>query len=226
MTTEQNAAPAWLPLTLIGAEGDEGDDQSGEEGTEGEDESGDDEGAKNGSQGSEHDDADDENVKGLKSALDKERKRAAAVEKENKRLKKLQDAADLEKKTDIEQANIKAEQAEAKATKLAAGMLKRDVDSAIRKAARDAGFIDLDDALAGVDRDSIVVSQDDDDPSEIEVDEKTVIAAVKKLASRKAHFIKSGTDDGQPSGSQFGGGSKKNKGNLDEAALAQKYPGL
>jgi hypothetical protein len=86
-------------------------------------------------------------------------------------------------------------------------------------------FLDADDAIAGVDRSLIDADQDDEDPTDILVNEETVRAAVKALAARKPHFIRTGTEDGEPTGSPFGGrkgGSKKSS----EDTLRDLYPAL
>lgn len=230
-TTDRIETPHWLLALgdIIGAEGENGSgDKTGEDDDDSSDEDGDDDS----DDSQEHDDADDPKVKGLKSALAVERasnktnaKELKRLERELKKAKAAQDEKELEEKSEVEQATTKAQKAEEKATKLAQGLLKRDIDSAIEKAARDAGFIDIDDALSGVDRSKIVFEQDDDDPSDIDIDIKTVVAEVKGLAGRKKHLVRTGTDDGEPTGSTFGG-SKRKKGKLDEETLKDKYPSL
>lgn len=216
-----------LPAVFFGAEGD-GDDDGGNDdssddagGDDHEDDSNDDD---NG-----HDDADDPKVKGLKSALAKER---AAREAAEKRLKaaaaksaKEQADRELADKSEVEQAQAREQQAKDRADKLAAGLLSRDIEAAIRREAEKQDFIDPEDAIAGVDRASLVYTQDDDDPTDITIDLKTVTTAVKAIATKKPHFVKSGTDDGEATGGQFGRGSKK-KQQTSEDALKQKYPGL
>lgn len=169
-----------------------------------------------------HDDENDPAVKGLKSALAAERK---ANKEAAKKLKAFEDAEEERanaNKSEVEKANAAAEKATTKAAKLASGLLKRDLDAAIKAAAKD--FIDPNDALELVDRSSLVFEQDDEDPTDITIDEKTVIAAVKSLAAKKPHFLKTGTDDGEASGSQFGT-QKKQKSKADEAYL-ERYPSL
>lgn len=211
--------PAWLidDRLIIGAEEDNSQEgsQSAANGSTDDDQSSvneDSGGGSNSSQSGGHDDADDPKVKGLKSALEKERLANAAKDnelKELRKLKKAQEARELAEKDEVEQARIKAERATEKAEKLAAGLLKRDLNSAITSVARELKFIDPTDAISGVDMSTIVFEQDEDDPSNITIDEKTVKAAVKALLSRKPHFAKSGTDDGEATGSQFGGKQKK-----------------
>lgn len=218
-----------LPYLIIGAEdGDEGGEggegESGDSGAgSGDGDSGEGEGdGEGGENGSEDDSKPD--VTGLKSALARERAANKAKEKELKALRKAREAEENAKKSDLEKAQAEAEANKTKAEKLAAGFLKTNINSAIRRAAEKAGFIDPDDALAGISREDITFEQDEDDPSEVEVDQKSVDKAVKALATKKPHFVKSGTDDGEPSGSQFGGSKKQKKTSDDE--LRDKYPSL
>lgn len=235
--TTQTEFPAWLPLTFMGAEGDD-DNSQGSDADAGDNKSGDSTDDKSktagdssdGSQGSDddstdHDDADDPKTKGLSSALRKERQERQKLERELKKLNKAKEDEDLAKKSEAEQAKIRADKAEERATKLATGFRNTAVNAAIREAARDANFIDVEDALAGVDRESITIEQDDDDPSQIDLDLRTVKTAVKALASKKPHFIRSGSGDSQSTGSQFGG-KGKGKGTTSEEQLKQKYSGL
>jgi len=213
-----------LPAVIFGAEGDDdgspGDGESGDDGDAGSsaDDDNDDDG--------QNDDDDEKNkdTDGLKSALRKERARANAAEKALKAKTKAEEEAKLAEKTEIEQAQTREQQAKDRAEKLATGLLQRDLNDAIRQAARDLNFIDVDDAVQGVDRSSLVWTQDDDDPTDIVIDTKSVEREVKKLATKKSHFIRSGTDDGEPTGSQFGGSKKKKTTQDDE--LKKKYPAL
>src|SRR5690606_19230575 len=109
-------------------------------------------------------------------------------------------------KTEIDQYKAKAEKATSTNERLAASLLKRDLDDAIKAAAKD--FIDPDDALRGIDRSKLVFEQDEDDPTEITLDLKSIEREVKNLATKKPHFLKQGTDDGEPTGSQFGGSNR------------------
>lgn len=220
-----------LPYLIIGAEdGDEGGE--GGQGSEGDsgDGSGDsDSGEGDGDVGDgdgdgEEGDEQKPDVTGLKSALAKERAENKRKDKELKRLQKAQQAKEDAEKSDLEKAQGEAETSKAKAEKLAAGFLKTSLNSAIRAEATKLGFIDVDDALNGISRDDLEFEQDEDDPSDIDIDQKSVQKAVKALATKKPHFIKSGTDDGEPSGSQFGGSNKKKKSSDDE--LRERYPSL
>lgn len=213
-----------LPVVFFGAEG-EGDDESGSDESDDDDAGSDDD---NGSD-NEHDDANDPKVKGLKSALAAERARADAAEKKLKaaQAKAAKDQSDRElaDKSEVEQAQTREQNANGRAAKMAAGLLRRDLDDAIRAAAVKLNFIDPSDAISGVDRAKLTYTQDEDDPSIIDIDLKTVETEVKAIATKKPHFIQAGTDDGEPTGGQFGRGGKKKK-QSSEDALKDKYPGL
>ena len=177
---------------------------------------------------SEHDDANDPKVRGLKSALEKERQANRAKEAELRELRELKrekEEAALKEKSELEQAQIREQRAEARAQKLAEGYLRQSLDNAVKSAAAKANFIDPEDALAGVDWESITYEQDSENPDKVTIDEQAVAREVKKLATKKPHFIKRGTDDGEPSGSPFGG-SKQKKQATTEDQLKAKYPGL
>jgi len=173
----------------------------------------------------EHDDKDDPKTKGLRSALAKERAAAKANARELKKLQKEKAERELAGKSESEQEKAKREAAESKLTKLAEGFKRTAVTSAIEKAAAKAGFIDTQDAVdALINSDDLGVEQDEDDPSDVTIDPKSIEKAVKALATKKPHFLKSGTEDGEPTGGQFGG-SKQKKPTGDEEILA-KYPSL
>lgn len=216
-----------LPEFILGA--DDEDDPEGDSGDSGDDAgdlSQDDNGAagSNSEGSSEHDDADDPKVKGLKSALDAERAKSKAAEKKATALQKEKDAKDLADKSEIEQAQIRAEKAEEKATKLAAGYVRDALNGAIKDAANKLKFLDVTDALDGVDRSKLTYEQDEDDPTEVSIDLKILEKEVKALAQRKPHFLEKGTEDGGPTGGQFGGSKKKQKTPSD--TYKERYPSL
>lgn len=219
-----------LPYLIIGAEGDGDGDGDGENGSgDSGDNSGDGDpgdGDGDAGDGSDGDDGGEKpDVTGLKSALAKERAENKAKEKELKALRKAELARENASKTDLEQAQALAEASKTKAEKLASGFLKTNLNSAIRRAAEKAGFIDPDDAVGSISRDDLTFEQDEDDPSDVTIDQKSVDKAVKALATKKPHFVKSGTDDGEPSGSQFGGSKQKGKKSSDDE-LRERYPSL
>ena len=213
-----------LPEFIFGAEGDEGDAS-----TEGASSETDPNASTSTDAGSaDHEDDEDEEIddddpaKGLKSALAKERRAAKAEKRRADALQREKEDRDLATKTEVEQAKIREQRATEKLTKLAEGFKRSAIDNAIRAAAKN--FIDPEDAVAGVDRKSITSEQDKDDPSDVSVDTKSVERAVKELAAKKAHYLKTGTDDGEPTGGQFGG-SKRKQGTPDEV-YKDRYPSL
>jgi hypothetical protein len=214
-----------LPLVIRGAEGEEDEGQGNSEG-EGGNASGDANGSTAGASGDAEGDNsnEDDATKGLKSALEKERKAARDAQKELNRLKKQQEDAALKEKSEVEQAQAREQKAAERAQKLAAGLLRRDIDAAIRRAAEESKFIDPTDAVDGVDRSALTFSQDEDDPTEIDIDAKTVERAVKALAAKKPHFLRRGTEDGEPTGSQFGGSKTGKVDKVD--TYKQLYPSL
>lgn len=222
-TDEQGIDLRLLPEFILGAE-DEGTE--GEESEESEETEGEESEETEGEEGEEHDDAKDEKTKGLRSALAKERAARKAAERAQKKLQKDADDKALAEKSELEQATTKLTKAEQVVEKLKAGYLKREVTSAIEKAATKAGFINIADAVDALkDSDEFSVEQDEDDPSEVNIDLKALEKAVKGLATKKPYLIKSGTDDGEATGSQFGnaGGGKKKDG---EKSLKDLYPAL
>lgn len=193
---------------------------------------------KNSGSGSEDDDDDDdgdddkgkgskdEGNDGLKSALRKERQSRRALEKELKTLKSKQQEADDKDKSESEKAKEAAAQSKAKAEKLAKKLRDTAVDNAIIKLSGKLKFRDIDDALRLIDRDDLEIDQDEDDPADIQIDEKSVEEALKALAKKKPHLIGSGEGEGgDKSGSKFNGG-KKTQQDADDEALYQRYPAL
>lgn len=166
--------------------------------------------------------AEDDPAKGLKSALAKERRAAKAEKKRADALQREKDEAELAKKSEVEQAKIRADRATEKLAKLTEGFKRSAIENAIRAAASD--FVDPEDAVAGVDRSSITVEQDKDDPSDVTIDTKSVERAVKALAAKKSHYLKTGTNDGEATGGQFGG-SKRKQTTPDEV-YKDRYPSL
>lgn len=173
----------------------------------------------------EEEDDDKEDVTGLKSALEKERKERKALEKQAKALLKEKEEKELAEKSQVEQAQTKEKNATEKVSKLAAGLLTRDLNAAITKAAEKFKFVDTQDAIDLIDRGELEYEQDDDDPSNITIDLKSVERAVKALATKKPHFISSGTEDGKQTGSTFGG-SQKQKQTTPEEDFKKQYPSL
>jgi len=213
----------FLPQSIIGAEDDENGQgaQGGDEGNDSGEQNGSPQGGAEGSQGKGKDEDDDPHA-GLKTALAQERAERRKAEKALEKINKDKEAKELAEKGELEQATTKLQRAEERATKLASGFLRSNLDAAIRSAA--AEFVDPTDAIDGVDRSALSYEQDEDDPSNVTIDQKSVEAAVKKLATKKPHFLKSTTDDGDATGSSFGGG-KGRKGDSKQV-YAERYPSL
>lgn len=219
-----------LPYMIIGAEDGDGEAEGGESGSgesgdgDGDGDSGEG-GGESGSGSGDSEGGDKPDVTGLKSALEKERAANKQKDKELKALRKAKEAKENAEKSDVERAETERATAVAKAEKLAEGFLRTNINGAIRRAAEKAGFIDPDDAVGSINRDDITFEQDDDDPSDVDIDQKSVDKAVKALATKKPHFVKTGTSDGEPSGSQFGGSKQKGKKSSDDE-LRERYPSL
>lgn len=205
-------------VTLRGFEDDDDDENKDDKskGSESDDDDDDDEGDKGGG-GSENNDA-------LKSALQKERRAAKQAQRDLKAALKRLDELDNKEKSESEKAKDEATKAAQKAEKLAKRLKTTAVDNAIIKLGGKLKFRDIDDALKLIDRDSIEVDQDDDDPSDISIDEGSVETALKELAKKKPHLIVAeGQED--KSGSKFNGRKQSQK-EIDEEELRSRYPAL
>lgn len=215
--------PYWLQnLVVVGREEDEADENDEGQDDEG-DEDGEDEGDEEAKGGSDND-GDDQKAKidALEKALRDERRLRRKAERDAKR-KKRQEDSDKDKTEDAEtQQKLKA--AEEKTQRLAEGFLSRAVDTAILEEARKQGFIDPTDALLDDIRKAVDADQDDEDPTDIDIDPSSVKDAVKNLANRKKHLVGKGTP-GEPSGGKF-----RRKGRSDDQAddqvLMEHYPSL
>lgn len=196
-------------------EGEEGEKKEDEQEAEDEDDEGEDGKKKEG----------ESETDNLVKTLRKERADRKKFERELKQLRAQQQEKEQGETGEAEKARKKAEAAEAKTVKLAGRLRRQAIDMAIAKFAGNMKFRDVQDALVQVERDEEAwVDQDDDDPSEIEVDEKAVEKAVKALADRKKYLLEA-EGELEPSGSKFGKG--KGKGDeMDEATLRSKYSGL
>lgn len=214
------------PWVIRGAEGegDGNDDSSDDDGNDDGDDGSDDSDDSSDGQNAEGNQSEQEDRAKLQKALAAERRLSRKLDRENRRLKAGQQNKENQETEDLEKTRNDLAETRTRAEKLAAGLLKRDINAAIEKAARKAKFIDVEDAINGVDRTKIVADQDDEDPTDIDIDFDTVEAAVKELASKKPHFLTTGTDDGDATGSSFGG-SKKRKPTSEEA-LKELYPSL
>lgn len=172
-----------------------------------------------------------EDTSGLKSALQKERADRKAMEKELKALRKEREDRANAEKTEIQRATDSEAATKTKVEKLAAGFRKNALQQAVLKAAAAAKFRDPSDALRPEVLTAISVEQDEDDPSVVTIDEKTVAEAIKNLAKAKKHYLlPEGGEEKQrrvpKSGSSFGGSGNQSNLTADEQALIQKYPAL
>jgi len=165
-----------------------------------------------------------ENNDGLKSALAKERKAAKDAQRALKAAQKRLDELDSKDKSDTDKAKDEASKVTALNAKLALRLRTTAVDNAIIQLAGSLNFRDVDDALQLVNRELIEIEQDDDDPSEIDLDKASVKAALEKLAKAKPHLI-AAEGQGEKSGSKFNGKKQSTK-DADEEVLKKLYPAL
>lgn len=168
-----------------------------------------------------------EDVSGLKSALEKERADRKTAEKALKAFQKAEENRTNAEKTEIQRATDNATRESQRVQKLAKGFRDRAVNEAVMAAAGKAKFRDPSDALRPEVLAAIGVEQDEDDPTQIEIDEKTVTEAIKKLAKNKPHYLLAEEKKTlSKSGSSFGGSSESANQTADEAAIARLYPAL
>jgi hypothetical protein len=220
----QTELPYWLQsLIILGREDDEDKDDEGqdneEEDEEEEEEEDDDKGKKNDAD----DDGDDLKARAdaLEASLKKERKLRRQAERDARKASKAR--ADSKEEKDAAALRKELEDQGKKTQRLAEGFLNSARDKAILDAAREAGFIDPTDALIDSVRTAVDTDQDEEDPTDIDIDEDSVREAVQKLAKKKKHLIgKPG--DGERSGGKF----RKKSGDqgADEQALVEHYPSL
>lgn len=162
---------------------------------------------------------------GLKSALQKERadrkalaKKLAAYEKSE------QDRTDAEK-TEIQRLIDQDQRKTAKLQQLAEGFRKSKIEAAVIKAARAEGFTDPTDAIRQEVLMAIGVEQDEDDPSQVTIDETSLKKAIQDLAKAKPHYKAAAQQKPPPSGSKFGGSSTP-PAQTEQQKLAALYPAL
>ena len=162
----------------------------------------------------------------LLAALQEER----AVRKRLEREKKTREAAEadeeLKKKDQVTQLETKLTASTEKLEKLGKMYYKHALDAAIEREARALNFIDVSDAIAGVDRAVIIAEQEPDDPAVVVINDASLKKAVKGLADKKKHLIRVGTGDGSPTGSSFGGSGSKPTAKMKEEELKKLYPNL
>lgn len=219
--------PSWYDLIFTGREGDADGDDGGSNGAGASSDDGGDAGSDDGAGDGDDkagESSDKEDNSGLKSALQKERQQRKSLEREVRNLKTAQEERDNADKSEVERAKAAETKAAEKVAALATKLRDTALENAITKAANAAKFRDASDAISLVARGEITIDQDEDNPADIEIDEKSVERAVKALAAKKPHLILADGDE-TPSGSKFNGGRKDQKA-LDDEALKAKYPSL
>jgi hypothetical protein len=183
-------------------------------------------------------DADDsdlpDDLDGLRKALKAERelrKKAERgqklTEREKRKLQKAQDDIKAAEDGELNAAKKSAEEATTKAQRLGEKLRQSALERAIMDEARKQKFRDPDDVITQLQRSNfsgIEIDQDDEDPSDIDIDEKSVQKAVKAVATSKPHWLIASGETG-PSGSSFNGGKPGSKGDRDKE-LAERYPSL
>lgn len=215
--------PNWYNLLFSGREGDPADGGEGGDGGASSDEGTNDDGG-DANDGADKGGDDKEDNSGLKSALQKERQARKNLEKELRGLKSAQEERDNADKSEVDRAKAAEQKAAEKVAALATRLLDSSLNTAITKAATAAKFRDAEDALALINRSDLTFEQDEDNPADIDIDEKSIERAVKALAAKKPHLILA-DGDSDPSGGKFNGGRKDQK-PTDEEALKAKYPSL
>lgn len=215
----RSIVPIWLLAPLHFYEGDPGGD-GGDGGDSGDDDGGGDD------DGLTPDELAKGNTEGLLKALQQERADRKKAQGELKKRTKAEEDAKLLEQGEVVKLKADLDARDERLKKLGSKYLKDKLDSAIREEARRLKFIDVSDALGGVDRSQITVEQDEDDPAEVAIDEPSLKKAMKALADSKKHLIQSGTPDGNPTGEGFGGSGKSKDKNNKAEELRKLYPNL
>jgi hypothetical protein len=159
----------------------------------------------------------------LKAELEDARKALKAANSEAADKRKRLEAFEKEKaekeeaeKSEAQKLKERAEKAEAAAQAAQDAIVQRDINDAIRDAAREAGFIDVSDALQLVDR------------SAIKLDGGKVTGAadaVKALAKSKAHLVKQETGKKPPPAAP-GAGAGQGKAKQSDADRTTVTPAI
>lgn len=216
----QNELPHWLQgLVIVGREEDEdkgNEEENSEEDQD--DENNDDEGDKSSEEGTP-----EERMAALEQALEKERRLRRQAERDARKAKKATKAPE-QKKAEDDEVQKRLTEAETRTARLAQGFLDSRVEAAVLAEARKQGFIDPTDALINDVLKEVDADQDDEDPTDVEVDQDSVVDAVKALARKKQHLVGKGTSTVK-SGGKFRGKGGEDKGASD-AALTEHYPSL
>lgn len=229
MTT--NELPEWLRgLIIRGADEGDSDDEGDNDPDSNDGDDPEDEGDGTEDEGNEGKPKPEDPTVKLRSALDKERK--LRREERKKRIaaeRAAKSASDSkvseEEANDLKKAQEELATAQDKTSKLAARLLKKEVHDAITAEARNQKFIDPTDALVDSVISEIDADQDEEDPTDIDIDPASVKAAVKKLADRKKHLVSTaGTQE--RSGGRFNRRQGGDKEKTSEQKLRETYPSL
>jgi hypothetical protein len=149
--------------------------------------------------------------------LASERKRRKDAERELQELRTFKQQQEDAKKTDAERAADKVQQAETRAEQAEARLRRLAIGQAVHNAAAKAGFRDPADAVLLIGAEGIDLD-DDGLPIQTSVD-----AAVKAAAKAKPHWLHQEGERG--TGSKFGGQGKGRDG-LDDSQLRAYFPAL
>jgi hypothetical protein len=214
-----------------GGSGEGGTGDTGDTGGEGDDTGG-------GDDGGDDDTGSDEvpdDLDGLKKALKTERELRKKAEKglkltdrEKRKLQKAQDDLKTAEEGEVAAAKTAAEKSAKQVTNLAAKLKQTSLENAVLAAARKLKFRDPDDVITQLARSNfsgIDIDQDDDDPSDIEIDAKSVEKAVKAVATAKPHWLIA-AGDGSPSGGSFNGGKPSGGNKNKNQELAERFPAI
>jgi hypothetical protein len=168
---------------------------------------------------------DGKDAQAVLKALRAERAEKRRLEREAKELRNFKQTKDQEGQTALERAQTQARESSQRVKSLATQFRDLALDTAIRDEAMKLGFHDPEDALsirqAIIDEDG--VTQDSEDPANVQVKRRKVEKAVKDLAERKKHLVRAaGVDNssGAPfngsTGSSFGSSAGGNAGNMNQ----------
>jgi hypothetical protein len=216
---------------IIGFEDDDEDSSDDDDSNDDSDDEEDDEDSEEGNDSSDSDEEEDEDddkpvtqkdIRGLKSALKKEREARKLAQRE---LRKLKAKPKVTKKANSDDSEEDKDQGPSeREVRLAARLRDQAVDQVITKFASKMNFVDIEDAINLVSRKDIDVNQDEDDPTDVIIDEETVEDALKDLIKRKKHLVQAPVSKVR-SGSKVTG---KNNGKkvTDKEALKKKYRAL
>lgn len=223
----QTELPYWLQtLVIIGREDDDDkdDDKDSDADKDDEDEDDDQDDKDKDDKGDDDKDSPEKVEADLRAALAKERKLRRTAEREARKASKKASTDKTDK--DEKETAEKLQASEQKTAKLAEGFRRNEVEKAVLAEARKLGFIDPTDALISSVLKEVDVDQDEEDPTDVEVDLESVEDAVKELARKKKHLI---GEPGSGTGGKSGGKFRK-KGNNDDKAsdtvLTEHYPSL